>query len=1476
MTTSSKVVSAYQTAESYWQSGDTNAAFEAYQMANRLAAQVSPALVEQPSLELKKNRELFTAERYALLQEGGLNYRDAVLLVSTPGDGAGYLAPLLAATQGHQPASALPRIDDIVDSYINEVLAPYHNDLNAYLDDLTPARCRADAQGCLKALTSQVPPAGLLQVSSLSPYLGLLGLWLPQMPLVFCRREVMDAGWAAYMQPPEHGEWQQESLPALGQTIATYELAGQHWASVLPNPVYWVDHQALVASPSQLTSRLLSAWERHVVEEAPLPPPKPWDQPALSTALEDALAPLLEGYQAVMDAEGLPSRPDETFHWQLQGRAVVVDNAAQLPRQADFRELMATRSLAVVAFDPVSRVTAESVAGIEEFQHVPNALLGDGKPATLYATLEERQSATLPPLAEPQQPAALREGSKVLAKLPVSTVTLDSIEGLASLDWLILDEYADALGVLENGTRTLVDTLLLQVRVVFQPTHERQPTLTEISHWASRHGFAFYRLHNPQHRSLLPARDDIAQHQASQLASADALFIPSPERMAALNPQQRQRLAFLLDSHFGIHDLPYQLLADVDSTLAERYLYIRGYTQALDDAAANKAPAFLTFDSRPPRPLQTLANMLSAQRLMPAMSMARQQLEKQENESEARYYLGQAHSLWGNHQEALNELATLCSQVKTGTERDLRYRLALGWAQWRAGQTKLAKRTHETLASTFAGSLAVAHLGVFAWLGSQKPREIKAALQQCEELLGSPDTALRLADISVPNDIRAELIDAKARLQLALASTHNERSEALALYPQAFALLGEQQGPRRTRLLVGLGLAKCAVGDFQAAVDALWQACATYPYSLETVTAYTQLRETLAQSDDLDHQALAQLHQQVFALWQHYPDKGLSPCFNDFGLPYQAFEPLMLPGNRPAVARLDAYGLSDWLPANATALDIGCNHGYLLLGLADKLAKGVGLDSSATCVAIGNAVAKYLGHSHIELHQASFEQWHSEETFDLVIVSDVHPWLALPKENIGERVNALCKPGGVLLFESVGSRDPQKPEGDIESTAIAVASAGFTTLDEGSLCDDGLSQRRYWLLQRPAEEAHAPQGPGRKTFLPIMAGEAATLAPMRHICELLSKNGAWFHPQLRIHAEGGNLSLHGIAGSPRASYLRVPLAIMPQVQCFDITLQGNNFLCQPNGKPLLSHHHEMMEAMIELYNVTGKPTLWRDSLPFFTWQGEPALQKLIALRSHDKRFAHYQNLATAGDDETLLVDSFIGSRQFGLRKQHLQALDMRGVQGSRTVLFPVIDCLNHHLDADGFTTPADGGEPIMRTFHQPSDKNNGELLVRYNHYDAVDTLLGYGFVDVTSHWITSVPMTLVVGNHHIEVKSNKAISESSLPFDLADLREYIPIVAPQSHTLTRITKLMLCAHKPFSLRRVLTYLVYQLGLAHTSLVAQQQVAALEQQVIEQNRAWWQAFATDVAHLPASHPAQQLGQHSLGLIERVAQQLDIAH
>lgn len=62
---------------------------------------------------------------------------------------------------------------------------------------------------------------------------------------------------------------------------------------------------------------------------------------------------------------------------------------------------------------------------------------------------------------------------------------------------------------------------------------------------------------------------------------------------------------------------------------------------------------------------------------------------------------------------------------------------------------------------------------------------------------------------------------------------------------------------------------------------------------------------------------------------------------------YQGFERLLLPGQRPVENRLESYALTGLLDTSMTALDIGCNCGFLSLCIAPHVAAitGVELDS---------------------------------------------------------------------------------------------------------------------------------------------------------------------------------------------------------------------------------------------------------------------------------------------------------------------------------------------------------------------------------------------------------------------------------------------------------------------------------------------------------------------------------------------------
>lgn len=287
---------------------------------------------------------------------------------------------------------------------------------------------------------------------------------------------------------------------------------------------------------------------------------------------------------------------DSTFQWQFDGKLIAVDNGGQLLESDVVRQLLQKEALELIAFDPSSRALDTSLKQHEGVHYYPNATLGDGQPGQLHACLDPKLSASLAPLDDEYQPEAIRKGSQVLTRLPLNTIALDSIQGLPAIDWLVLDDLNDASAILDNGTQALKDTLLLQVKVAFQPTHERQPNLAEIQHWASRNGFRFYRLHEPQHYSHLPEDVPEAQRQATELTSADALLLPSHARMKVLSDNQCTRLAFLLHSIYGIKDIIYPIFDQHDNARAREYLAAEGLVEKDNIKHAPNPPHSLTHD----------------------------------------------------------------------------------------------------------------------------------------------------------------------------------------------------------------------------------------------------------------------------------------------------------------------------------------------------------------------------------------------------------------------------------------------------------------------------------------------------------------------------------------------------------------------------------------------------------------------------------------------------------------------------------------------------------------------------------------------------------------------------------------------------------------------------------------------------------------------------------------------------------------
>ncbi|MBM7332279.1 MAG: sulfotransferase [Alcanivorax sp.] len=317
-----------------------------------------------------------------------------------------------------------------------------------------------------------------------------------------------------------------------------------------------------------LATALRGIWQRHCQQQSPAALTFSADGAA---RFEDGteLTPHAGNGPSLVAASDQPGHDEDSFQFDFQGKLIVLDNGGQLLDSEAASSLLDLGAFEILVFDPLGRHAQATPSRREGLQYFANAGLGDGRPAVHYACLEPTLSATLKPLGD----------ARVLAELPVQTVALGAIEGLPSLDWLLLDDRHDNLATLEHGGELLRQALVIQARVRLAPHHHQQSGLAGLVQAAEANGFRLYRFNNEHFHSHLPETLG-ADRQASELTATDMIFVPEASRMEALDADRKQRLAFLLHTVYGIRDLPFRLLNEVNPDAAKGYLHSTGLSMA--------------------------------------------------------------------------------------------------------------------------------------------------------------------------------------------------------------------------------------------------------------------------------------------------------------------------------------------------------------------------------------------------------------------------------------------------------------------------------------------------------------------------------------------------------------------------------------------------------------------------------------------------------------------------------------------------------------------------------------------------------------------------------------------------------------------------------------------------------------------------------------------------------------------------------
>ncbi len=327
--------------------------------------------------------------------------------------------------------------------------------------------------------------------------------------------------------------------------------------------------------------------------------------------------------------------------------------------------------------------------------------------------------------------------------------------------------------------------------------------------------------------------------------------------------------------------------------------------------------------------------------------------------------------------------------------------------------------------------------------------------------------------------------------------------------------------------------------------------------------------------------------------------------------------------------------------------------------------------------------------------------------------------------------------------------------------------------------------------------------------------------------DVLRSHGAFFHPDLVVREDGGNLfltcsgSLNSTIRSPAGTIspehlICVPESCLPPVDRFELKVQDNAMVIENVSPDVPKSQLICFEIMLEVLNCCGKLEFYAKTNPWLSLNSEPEfLNLLIQGRGYAPKVTGYHDKWQKGQLSDILLQGFLGSRYFGLDS------DIYG--GKVQILMPFIDYLNHHNDAMGYqVAPCVKG---MEARGNVSNKclfvnisrplqDSRECFVKYNFLDPLDSLLIYGFVDESAYFCRSVPLDIDFSRHfpsfsigiHIETRIGINIRQKTLPKGLKDLRNYLPtVVGKDKNGWISLSHLMIPSTEkaPRALRRVL-------------------------------------------------------------------------
>lgn len=349
---------------------------------------------------------------------------------------------------------------------------------------------------------------------------------------------------------------------------------------------------------------------------------------------------------------------------------------------------------------------------------------------------------------------------------------------------------------------------------------------------------------------------------------------------------------------------------------------------------------------------------------------------------------------------------------------------------------------------------------------------------------------------------------------------------------------------------------------------------------------------------------------------------------------------------------------------------------------------------------------------------------------------------------------------------------------------------------------------------------------------------------LRRIIKTAEEAGASFADDMTISCLDNYMTvfapahLHG-----ENSMMRVPSAALPPVDFFKVALKGDDLYVASYDKnqDLAASQIKLMELMLELYNITGKIKDYRQTSPWLFFHKHHELRDHILKGRDAKTVSDLLSCEDYSSDKEI-IETYFKSRKLGFRS--------RPEAPPSPVLMPILDCLNHHLQSPSYISinePEQTGLAVKASVPVPG---SDECFVRYGPYDALDTLVNYGFAatdDIpvfTRSVVTEIDFVdygagkLVIHGHTVSNMPRQS------PPELADIPFFQPTIVMHSPDRLEVSHILIPGPRnPRALHRVLAFLIR--GGVKPQATNQElldMISLAEQTIINNNKDYYKTLA----------------------------------